>query len=179
VDVNQATAAEYRTIFIQLKPAQVSRITLLEDYDLSQYSSQVYPLKSPLVYKEQKREVRIYPTPPFKYEAVLHMFRKIQKADCQPFGIITFFELTNGRAGVSILPNCSYNPNDLQELNLDAVFRTWKNEGRPNLVELYIPSPKASSIAGIKVTVMQKEQMKQFVWYLRVEDFNECVVATS
>jgi hypothetical protein len=173
VDANRATAAEYRTIFIQLKPVQVSRITLLEEYDLSQYSSQALPLKSSVVYNKQKREVRIYPTPPFEYEAVLHMFHKIQKAECQPFCVITFFELVNGRAGVSILPSSSYNPNDCQNLDLDGTFRTWKNQGRPNVGALYIPSPEAGSGAGTKVMVIQKEQMKQFVWFLRVEDFNE------
>lgn len=171
VDGDRATAVEYQTIFIQLQAVQISRITLLEDYDLSQYSSQVHSDRPNIVHNQKKREVRIYPTPPFEYEAILHTFQRAQKADCEPFGVVTFFELGNNRAGVLVLPSFSYNLNNRQTLDVDATFRTWKNQGRPTVGELYISSPKAGSAEKIEITVMQKVQMKQFVWFLHVKEF--------
>jgi hypothetical protein len=44
VSAGQANSAEYRTIFIQLQAVQVSRITLLQDYDQSEYGSQVHTI---------------------------------------------------------------------------------------------------------------------------------------
>lgn len=166
VDVNQATSVEYQTIFIQLQAVQISRITLLEDYDLSQYSSQVHFSGFSCVQNQKKREVRIYPTPPFEYEAVLHTLQRNQENESQPFVVVTFFELVNDRAGVFVLPSLSYNH---PTLDVDATFRTWKNQGRPTVGELYI----SGSGEKTRVTVIHKEQMKQFVWFLRVEEVKE------
>jgi hypothetical protein len=173
VDAGRATSVEYRTIFIQLQAIRISRITLLEDYDLSQYSTQAHSHGSRCVHNQEKREVRIYPTPPFEYEAVIHTFHLVQKAYCQPFTVVTFFELVNDRTGVLVLPSFSYNPNNRRTLDVDAKFKTWKNQGRPTFSELYISSPKAGSGERIQVTVLQKDQMKQFVWYLHVEEIKQ------
>jgi hypothetical protein len=166
VDVDRATSVEYQTIFIQLQAVQISRITLLEDYDLSQYSSQAHPSGSSCVHNQSKREVRIYPRSPFEYEAVLHTFQPNEENESQPFGVVTFFELVNDRAGVFVLPSHSYNR---QTLDVGATYSTWKSQGRPTFGELYI----SGSGKTIKVTVIQKEQMKQFVWILRVEEVKE------
>jgi hypothetical protein len=79
--------------------------------------------------------------------------------------------LGNNRAGVLVLPSFSYNLNNRQTLDVDATSRTWKNQGRPTVGELYTSSPKAGSAEKIEITVMQKVQMKQFVWFLHVEEF--------
>ena len=163
VDVNLATSVEYQTIFIQLQPSQISRITLLEDYDISQYSSQVQAGGSSCVLSPEKREVRIYPTPPFEYEVVLHTFQRNQENESPPFGVVTFFDLVNDKAGVFVIPSPSYNH---RTLDVDATFKTWKNHGRPTLGEHYISGSEEKT----KVTIIQKEQMKQFIWFLRVED---------
>jgi len=167
VDVDEATSVEYQTIFIQLQAVQISRITLLEDYDRFQYFSQVHFNGFSCVHNERERVVRIYPKPPFEYEAVLHTFQqRNQQNESQPFGVITFFDLVNDRAGVLVLPSLSYNR---RTLDVDATFRTWKNEGQPAFGELYI----SGSGEKIKVTVGQKEQMKQCVWFLSIEEVQE------
>jgi hypothetical protein len=45
VSVDQASTVEHRNIFIQLQAVQVSRITLLEDFNLAQFSSEIYTFK--------------------------------------------------------------------------------------------------------------------------------------
>jgi hypothetical protein len=165
VDVDQAASVEYQTIFIQLQAVQISRITLLEDYDLFQYSSQIHLSGFSVVHNQTKREVRVYPKPPFEYEAIFHTFQRNQQNGSQPFGVVTFFELVDDRVGVFVLPSLSYNR---PTLDVDATFRTWKNQGRPTFGELYI----SGSGEKIKVTVRQKE-IKQCVWFLSIEEVQE------
>jgi hypothetical protein len=168
VPFDQATSLEYRTIFIQLRAAQISRITLLEDYDLSQYSSQVHSAGSITVYNSNKREVRIYPTPPFKYEATLHTFQTVQNIDCQPFGVITFFDLISDRVGVLVLPSYSLNPENHAQRHMDTNFETWKNQGQPASDELCTPSAVGGPRRKIRVMAIQKRDMAQFVWSLQI-----------
>jgi hypothetical protein len=170
VDAKVANAAEYRAIFIQLKPAQVSRLTLLGDFDRTLFSSQVVTGGSQLVYNGGKPETRIYPVPPFEYESAFYAFQRLQNVNCQPFVVATFFDLIYDRAGLLLLPN--YHSLDLKNCgrpDKEATFMAWKTKGQPDSAELYVASSDVSPSEKIRAAIIRKEEMKQFVWYLQVE----------
>lgn len=168
VNTDEATTVEYQTIFIQLQPAQISRITLLEVYDISRFFSRVHSARSMAVYNPVNREVRIYPTPPYKYETVLHSFEYVQGGDRRSFGVMTFFDLVSDRAGVEVFPDHSWIPEDRRTCNLEDSLSAWKGNGQPSFREVTIAPSDAGRGYTIRVAVTKEDKMAQFVWFLQV-----------
>jgi hypothetical protein len=159
VDADLANSAEYRTIFVQLKPVQISRITLLEDWDQASIHVEGISAGSDIAGNPSKRELRIYPTSPFEQESVCHRFRLLKSGSrsSTPFHVVTFFDLVKDKSD-----------DDDDAFDYEAAFESWKNQGRPTDGE-FIPAFNANSGDRIRITITQAKNMKQFVWFLRLE----------
>jgi hypothetical protein len=168
VDAARATAAEYQTIFIQLQAVRISRITLFEDYDPAQYVSVVHPHGSCCVYNEMERAIRLYPKPMSEYVAVLHAFERVGQTVDRHFGIVTFFDLVNDRAGVLLLRDYSYDGKN--SLDVTATYKIWISQGRPSCNEISNSSFEEASKANIRVEVLERGPMNPYFWFLRVGD---------
>ena len=177
VDAAAVTSVEYRNIFIQLQATQASRITLLEDYEHSKYVTEITQYASRCVYNEVKKEIRIYPKPPFLYEAVCHILRWPRTPENLPFNVITFFELPSGKAGVQVLPDldlCSS-----QRPVIGSIYNQWRSRGRPTYDEVFTSSSTMAPDTVTRVSVVQKNEMNQFVWYLQIHERNENAACPS
>ena len=165
VDAAMVTSVEYRNIFIQLRPMPVSRITLLEDYDRAEYSAGATHAVSNYVHNFTKREIRIYPQQPFRYEAVYHALRRLRVPESPTINFITLFELQTGKAGVYAFPD-----SPTQRLSVDSIYKGWRDHGRPTYHEFFIEPPMKALGTVIRVSVVQKNEMNQFVWYLQIDE---------
>jgi hypothetical protein len=175
VDAARATVVEYQTIFIQLQAVRISRITLCEDYDSSLYVSKVHPHGSSCVYNGIEREIRLYPKPMSEYMAVLHTFVRVGQTTNRHFGVVTFFDLVNDRAGILLLRDHSFDSEN--DLDVAATYKAWKSQGRPSYSELSNSFVEEASEASIRVEVLQKGPMNPFFWFLRVGD--SCILPNS
>jgi hypothetical protein len=177
VDAARAAAVEYRPIFIQLKAARISRITLFEDYECSQYISEVRPHGFSCVYNETEREVRLYPKPMSEYVAVLHTFERIGQTIDKRFGVVTFFDVVNDLAGILILHD--YTSETSNGLDVAATYQTWKSQGRPSSGEIPISCFAETPSAKIQVEVVQDGVMNPFFWFLRIKDSRRLSTPTT
>jgi hypothetical protein len=97
---------------------------------------------------------------------VRHTFRP-PNASYKPFDLVTIFDLVKDKAGVLIVPSFGDSESH-RAFDTDTAFRAWKSQGQPTYGEA-LPFWNMNSGERVMVTVTQTEEMKQFVWFLRLE----------
>lgn len=169
-DASSVDRAEYHTIFIRTKPAQVSRLTLLEQWDPALFSVRAVVAGSRFVYNGQHRELRIYPVSPFDHESTLHIVTKTGNMACETFAVLVFFDLILDRAGVMIITDYSDDfLKDFNDLQRGLYFR-WRQNGSPAVEEVVTPPLSPTDLGqSIRIAVTRN---KGYVWSLMLSRFD-------
>ena len=172
VSAKDASGVGYEDIFIQLKRSQVSRLTLLEQYDEAYFTVQLMSASSPIVllHSSEGRGVRFYPLPPYWKEVVRHRVQAISSG--LTFETVTYFDLQNDRTGLEIKPFQEHQEMRT-EFDHDSAFVNWAHRGGPvsdEVLDGHLPeSREFPPGTKIRASVSDINDMKAFVWALQIE----------
>lgn len=161
----------YRDIFVQLRPPQVSRLTLLEQYDAARFTVKLISASCPIVRlaPSEGTGLRFYPLSPYIGEVVRH---RITILSCNTFQISTYFDLENDRTGLEVESLEGLKREWLQD-DYDTAFAVWARQGGRTHEEVPADWPSGSQNSSlerkVRVSVSDINDMKAFVWALRVE----------
>lgn len=143
---------------------------MLEEWDRSELSGQVAIASSQVVYNGLKREIRIYPLPPFEAEIIVHQFKPLGIGKRPGIRMMTLIDLVHDKAGLLFLPwKDSLQFSGAPKPHFRTDLELWSKQGCPSSAEFCVGRSASGAWEMVRATITREEPGTQFVWHLKLD----------